>query len=55
MDEFVTTQDHSLLEEGENEELAVVCLSGKANKSNHTRLGLSAEQIASSHLSNQTH
>lgn len=50
MDEFVTTQEHSLLKEGENEELAVVCLSGKANENDHTRhmpitlrLGLSAE------------
>ena len=54
MDEFITTQDHSL-PEGENEELAVVCLSGQANKSDHTRLGLSVEQIASSHLSTQPH
>lgn len=55
MDEFVTTQKHSLLKEGENEEFAAVCLSGKANENSHTRhmpitlkLGLSAEQIAPS-------
>lgn len=62
MDEFATTQKYSLLGEGESEELAVVCLPGKANENNHTRhmpitlrLGLSAEQIAPSCLSNQTH